>query len=1387
MKYPLTLLLSLLLCCATWAYELGGSSQFAVRFDEQSGILSAIIYNGETVTLPNPPTHFFDIRQDNDWIFGKSKLELVNIRKESNTVVNVTHRLGDWTITFRYTVNGTTLCWNAELTYNGKEPTKIRGFWRSFPIFPFEQDAEFFVPGQYPPIKHNPSNFAEGTRQGLWRNSAPLVFQLDKSKSVILLSDQLVDYGDRPSGDVSRRDGGVRLVQSFDTQGHIKPGVKQYVGDGYLKMVDGDAEAALLNIHDLMRDIGHVVPKDRPEWFESAIMYSFHPGGTIGSNFRDLGGFTAAMPLLDRIKELGCNSIWIMPIEDRSVYWPRDYYKFQEGLGTSEEYKALVARAHELGLHVLQDSVPHGGSNTYQRMIDNPQWLAQEEDGSTLYYWCADFNYPTWIEYMSDVARHYVREYGVDGYRVDACGGSKIPNWNPEIPYARASHSQSQGGLNMLRGIRNAVKELKPVEGAILAEVNGSLYGAVSDAVYDFDMCYNILHDVRKQPAEEFVKRLRRWLHEQQYGEIPGLLRLRHVESHDSLRGQLWYGTEPHRALVALTTFIHGIPLVYHEQEEGNFYHFRRLFALRNALPELQGGDTDYLCVDAPPGLFAVLRKKEDNVSVVTINFNDKPIEGVLKIPLDKLTAALKTNDAWVSYEPVFEYSSQENITNLLSAMEIADGYVQIPCTSLSFGETSFVLFRKNKEEMDEVRRNLSDASVLYVARNLPVKPAESGKPDAESIVWQLGNDYTVYIDPESGLLTQYNYGDVILVGKADMLLPTAYLEQAEKPSIVQKDEEITVTRKFGNAVLQISYARDGVFAFDDGTFAPYFGMATRWTGTDIPANAALSFSSPENLYWFFVASEGVLGGHYHPKHLMTDGVLGSIYWRPQGTNLIFDSLLHPLGIDNGAGISEHPVVFTDNIPARVRILDRLGDKEELSLAVSWTDESAPLLMSEPALTFYFGAPPIDKRETPNPLFRPAPGGWIYENEHYRLRIARNGTITSLDKHLAGTPVLAGCDLYTDYGYGGEGIRYGASNDVEAACRIVQDGDTLRLRFEGQLRGFGRFELLRPPVEYFVEYALDDSPGFALSYGVKTSRQPPEGRAFLGAMFPLPEVETFEYFKEGEIITSGSNVGNTGRTPEYRLNDVDTVVLRAADKSLLLHLSDIEGDAKLFLNRQNFFITFDDGGEVGPPNRWRTVSATVAVDGSPARAASAVQRNLRVSAQDEAANLVDGGFEHSSDSDLVSLRTSAVFKGAPQQQGGWQTPRGGSIDITEKRSGKSSARVVGEKGDYRLFTQDMDTKAFPAGTKLKLTAWVKGENIERGDVSWQVGCIRFGALVDGNMQYISVPELLGTFDWKQSSVEYVVPENLQGLNVQVGLNGAAGTLWIDDATVEAVR
>jgi hypothetical protein len=160
----------------------------------------------------------------------------------------------------------------------------------------------------------------------------------------------------------------------------------------------------------------------------------------------------------------------------------------------------------------------------------------------------------------------------------------------------------------------------------------------------------------------------------------------------------------------------------------------------------------------------------------------------------------------------------------------------------------------------------------------------------------------------------------------------------------------------------------------------------------------------------------------------------------------------------------------------------------------------------------------------------------------------------------------------------------------------VQDGDTLRLRFEGQLRGNGRFELMRPPVEYFTEYALNDSPTFAMSCGVKTSRAAKDSKAFLSLFLPMPNVQKFEYYdKDGKTIAEGSNIEATGRCFQTKNVLPERVVLKDAEKTLM-ELKGLRGEtSNLFLDRKNFFVAFDDGETSATPDRWRTFAVTVAV------------------------------------------------------------------------------------------------------------------------------------------------------------------------------------------------
>jgi glycosidase len=78
----------------------------------------------------------------------------------------------------------------------------------------------------------------------------------------------------------------------------------------------------------------------------------------------DLNGVTAR---LDELQSLGVNILWVMPIHPigeksrkgkfGSPYFVKDYYAVDPSYGTLDDFKKLVAGAHQRGMKVIMDLV----------------------------------------------------------------------------------------------------------------------------------------------------------------------------------------------------------------------------------------------------------------------------------------------------------------------------------------------------------------------------------------------------------------------------------------------------------------------------------------------------------------------------------------------------------------------------------------------------------------------------------------------------------------------------------------------------------------------------------------------------------------------------------------------------------------------------------------------------------------------------------------------------------------------------------------------------------------------------------------------------------------------------------------------------------------------
>ena len=121
-----------------------------------------------------------------------------------------------------------------------------------------------------------------------------------------------------------------------------------------------------------------------------------------------------------------------------------------------------------------------------------------------------------------------------------------------------------------------------------------------------------------------------------------------------------------------------------------------------------------------------------------------------------------------------------------------------------------------------------------------------------------------------------------------------------------------------------------------------------------------------------------------------------------------------------------------------------------------------------------------------------------------------------------------------------------------------------------------------------------------------------------------------------------------------------------------------------------------------------------------------------------------------------------------------------SVDSSVSRGdGRHSLVIESEAltdGTNKWWGQVLQVKP---GTRLKLTAYVKTENVRGGAV------ISIGYLdeLGGAMGGVNTAVLKGTNDWRESTIVFQVPQGITQINISLSLVGA-GKVWYDDVSFE---
>ncbi len=179
-------------------------------------------------------------------------------------------------------------------------------------------------------------------------------------------------------------------------------------------------------------------------------------------DFSPTGDFRGVTRGLDRIQAVGANVVWLMPIYPVGIanrkgtlgspYAVRDYLAVNPEFGTTADFKALVQAVHARGMKIILDWVPNHTAWDNVWVQQHPAFYVRNDSGGLtvprddkgkLTDWTdvAQLNYknPEMRRAMIDAMRHWLVQYDIDGFRVDAAGFVPDDFWQEALPQVRAS------------------------------------------------------------------------------------------------------------------------------------------------------------------------------------------------------------------------------------------------------------------------------------------------------------------------------------------------------------------------------------------------------------------------------------------------------------------------------------------------------------------------------------------------------------------------------------------------------------------------------------------------------------------------------------------------------------------------------------------------------------------------------------------------------------------------------------------------------------------------------------------------------------------------------------------------------------------------------------
>ena len=383
-----------------------------------------------------------------------------------------------------------------------------------------------------------------------------------------------------------------------------------------------------------------------PEWTYNSVVYEMNI-----RQFSPEGTFKGAEAQLPRLKELGVDVLWLMPMfeigtEGRkgtlgSYYAISDYKKVNPEFGTMEDFDQFLSAAHKMGFKVILDWVANQTAPDHIWMTEKPaEFYERDAEGNAIweYDWTdtRSLNYENEdVWWAQDDAMRFWLEKGVDGFRCDAAGEVPAEFWKGILPKMNADYPEIYLLAEAERD--NLADPAETFDANYAWELHHLLNSLAQGSKTVQDLKDYVARDAARFPKEAF--------------------RLTFTSNHDE---NSWSGTEFERegaaagaCAVLCFTLPGSQPLIYTGQEIGlsrrlaffekdpitdwsdNEYtaFWKKLVELKHNNPALAAGEKggEMVWWDAPEGWVAFSRELKDNQVIVIASFGEavaqEPVE----------------------------------------------------------------------------------------------------------------------------------------------------------------------------------------------------------------------------------------------------------------------------------------------------------------------------------------------------------------------------------------------------------------------------------------------------------------------------------------------------------------------------------------------------------------------------------------------------------------------------------------------------------------------------------------------------------------------------------------------------------------------------------------